>query len=329
MEPERTGHTLGPHVVGQRVVVRRIVRGETGPTGGPAFTDLLGTCLSWGPSHAVIAGEDGTTTQIALADIVSGKPVPPRVSRFSRLSADEVEARCTAFFTPRAVEQVGDWVLRYSGGANGRPNSVLPIGDPGVPASEALERVLAFYAAHDRRPVAQVVVGSPAQQVFEEAGWDRLRPDEADTEVLLAGVARLARQLRDVSTDSVEHADALTKEWLVGNTSAQDNYEAVEASLRLQDAVFASITEDGVQVARGRTNRIGDWVFFADLTVQPHARRRGLARIIMADAVDWAAERGASVMALQVVGDNEPAQRLYAELGFERHHAYRYLVPPS
>ena len=38
--------SLGPHVVGERVVVRRLLRGETGPTGGPAFTDLLGTCLS-------------------------------------------------------------------------------------------------------------------------------------------------------------------------------------------------------------------------------------------------------------------------------------------
>jgi hypothetical protein len=37
--------SLGPHVVGQRVVVRRVVHGETGPSGGPALTDLLGTCL--------------------------------------------------------------------------------------------------------------------------------------------------------------------------------------------------------------------------------------------------------------------------------------------
>lgn len=89
-------HNLGPQVVGTRVVVRRIVRGETGPTGGPAFTDLLGICESWGDGIAEIRAEDGTLTAIATADIVSGKPVPPRPSRFRRLSDAEVDAHCDA-----------------------------------------------------------------------------------------------------------------------------------------------------------------------------------------------------------------------------------------
>ena len=67
--------SLGPHVVGERVVVRRLLRGETGPTGGPAFIDLLGTCLSWGDGECVVAPESGEPVRIALADIVSGKPV--------------------------------------------------------------------------------------------------------------------------------------------------------------------------------------------------------------------------------------------------------------
>lgn len=91
-----TGHTLGPHVVGVRVVVRRFVCGETGPTGGPAFTDLLGVCESWGESSLTIRAEDGTLTEIPLADVVSGKPVPPRPSRFRRLSDADVDARCDA-----------------------------------------------------------------------------------------------------------------------------------------------------------------------------------------------------------------------------------------
>lgn len=91
-----TGHNLGPHVVGTRVVVRRVVRGETGPSGGPALTDLLGICESWGPDSLTIRAEDGSLTEIALADVVSGKPVPPRPSRFRRLSDADVDARCDA-----------------------------------------------------------------------------------------------------------------------------------------------------------------------------------------------------------------------------------------
>ena len=52
-------HGLGPHVVGLRVVVRRLLRGRTGPTGGPAMTDLLGVCLSWADGTCVVQPETG------------------------------------------------------------------------------------------------------------------------------------------------------------------------------------------------------------------------------------------------------------------------------
>lgn len=292
------------------------------------MTDLLGTCESWGPEIAVIRAEDGRLVEIALADIVSGKPVPPRPSRFTRLSDDEVELRATALFRPAAVERVGDWLLRHSGGTNGRPNSILPVGDPGVPLEEALARAEEFYARHDRRPVAQVVVGSAVQIALEERGWVRLRPDEADTEVQLAGVAQLARGVADTDTDDVTYAPTITHDWLVGNDAAQANFAIVGATLDLPEAAFASIEADGAQVARARVNLAGDWAFLADLTVQPEARRAGLGRRVTAGCIEWAAERGASVMLLQVLADNEPAQHLYASLGFERHHAYRYLTAP-
>ena len=114
-----TGHNLGPHVVGIRVVVRRIVRGETGPTGGPAFTDLLGICESWGDGSLRIRSEDGTSTEIALADVVSGKPVPPRPSRFIRFTDTEVQNRSAALFRPVATEQVNVFSRLYP--MNARP----------------------------------------------------------------------------------------------------------------------------------------------------------------------------------------------------------------
>jgi len=70
---------LGPEVVGQRIVVRRIVPGEVGPTGGPAFADTLGICLGWDPCQ--VRTEAGETVTIPLELIVSGKPVPPRPER--------------------------------------------------------------------------------------------------------------------------------------------------------------------------------------------------------------------------------------------------------
>jgi GNAT superfamily N-acetyltransferase len=320
---------LGPHVVGLRVVVRRILPGQNGPSGGPAMTDLLGVCESWDNETTTIRAEDGSLTSIAIADIVSGKPVPPRPSRFTRLSADEVEDRARAMFVTVESQEIGDWVLRYTGGANARPNSLLPIGDPGMSFEDAVEQTTRFYAARDRLACAQVVVGSEIHQWLEDNGWTNLRPGESDCDVQLAGVSAVRRALDGADTSAVVHRDQISRDWLTGNTNALANYDAVAASLALREATFATIDAHGQQLAHGRISIEGDWAFVADLLVDRAHRRQGLARTIMAALTEWAAERGASVMMLQVLGDNEPAQSLYAELGFERHHTYRHLTAPA
>jgi hypothetical protein len=41
------------------------------------MTDVLGTCESWSGGLLTVRREDGSVVEIATADIVSGKPVPP------------------------------------------------------------------------------------------------------------------------------------------------------------------------------------------------------------------------------------------------------------
>ena len=84
MSESAEAHRLGPHVVGARVVVRRRLPGETGPSGGPAMTDVVGTCLRWSDAECVVQPETGPAVTIPLRLIVSGKPVPPRALRRRR-----------------------------------------------------------------------------------------------------------------------------------------------------------------------------------------------------------------------------------------------------
>ena len=53
------------------------------------------------------------------------------------------------------------------------------------------------------------------------------------------------------------------------------------------------------------------------VTVAPEARRQGLARALMLKLLDEARRRGAEELFLEVRVDNESAQALYRELGFE------------
>ncbi|HSV38565.1 MAG TPA: hypothetical protein VLI04_07375 [Nocardioidaceae bacterium] len=72
---------LGPHCVGLRVVVRRVLPGETGPTGGPALTDVLGVMESWADGLTTVRTAADELVTIEVADIVSGKPVPDPPTR--------------------------------------------------------------------------------------------------------------------------------------------------------------------------------------------------------------------------------------------------------
>jgi hypothetical protein len=62
------------------VVVRRVLPGESGPSGGPAMTDVLGIMEGWDGSTTTIRTEAGLVS-IEIADIVAGKQVPPRPPR--------------------------------------------------------------------------------------------------------------------------------------------------------------------------------------------------------------------------------------------------------
>lgn len=303
-------HLLGPHVVGQRVVIRRTVPGETGPTGGPAFVDVLGVCTWWGDGTAVVVPESGEPVTIAIGQIVSGKPVPPRPSPRLRVSARGAELRTASLWPAVTATPLGDWSLRHQPTPEGRllkrANSCLAMGDPGVPFEQATAEVVAFYARHDRRPLVQVEADADLEQTFLAAGWQPL--DRGESAFQLASVARLARALPAPDENLVR----------IDTRSAAEPDAAAHRILRAQATAAG---------ARGEAVLDGDWLALHGLAVDPERRRQGLARAVLAGLVEWGAERGAITAWLHVETDNEPALALYESLGFTTHHLCRYFTP--
>ena len=74
--------------VGRRVVVRRVLHGERGPSGGQALTDVIGLLEQWESDFLVVRRKDDTTVRIAHADVVAAKTVPPPVTRSRSGPAD-------------------------------------------------------------------------------------------------------------------------------------------------------------------------------------------------------------------------------------------------
>jgi ribosomal protein S18 acetylase RimI-like enzyme len=302
-DPRHTGqHVLGPHVVGQRVVVRRLVRGETGPSGGPAMTDLLGVCTAWGDGVCVVQPEAGPPVRIALADIVSGKPVPPRPSMRMRVSVRDAELHTASLWASVETRPLGDWVLRTDvapvGRLRRRANSCLATGDPGLPFAEAAAAVQAFYDERARPAYAQVELGSAEEEAFTAAGWQV--DATGDAEYRLASLTQVRRRLRAVAGMA-----ALTAEG---------------------PRAVATIGDGAATWARGEAAVDGDWLGVHAVAVDPAHRRQGLARAVMAELLEWGAEQGATTLWLHVETDNAPARALYDDLGFAVHHRVRYLT---
>jgi len=284
-----------------------VVPGETGPSGGPALTDLLGICTAWGEGVCVVQPDGAGTHEpvtIPLSDIVSGKPVPPRSAPRLRVTAQEAQRRALALWPDLETEPLGNWLLRRSATSTARrANSVLAMAPSGL--EDAYDRVVAHYESLGQRPIAAVLPESDEDALFRSHGWV-LESHDHDTVFKIAGVASARRSLRGIALPRSDVA-------LAGDE------RLVTAEVR---------AEDGRVVASGVAAYDDDWVGFRGIEVDPAERGRKLGLLVMAELLEWGAERGATTAYLQVLGDNTRAHALYDGLGFVEHHHYRYLAAP-
>ena len=268
------------------------------------MTDVLGILVSWDSTACVVAPESGPPVTIARSDIVTGKPVPPRGSVRQRVSSRDAEIRALPLWTSPTTESLGDWVLRIVTGERGRgsrrANSVLAIGDPGVPILEAAELAERHYARYGRVATAQVDVGSEVDTALVAAGWAETEPEDAP---YLVGSLVMARRAAGPD-DGVETSVDGTR-------------------------VLATVRVAGAEAGRVRGELNADWLGVHGLRVDEAMRRQGLGRRLMAGLLGAAAETGAGTVWLEVDRANTPAWMLYAGLGLREHHRCRYLHSPG
>jgi ribosomal protein S18 acetylase RimI-like enzyme len=267
------------------------------------MTDVLGTLLSWSDATCVVSPESGPPVTIAIADIVTGKPVPPRGSVRQRVTAREAEFRAMPLWVDAVTEPVGEWLVRVVTGERGRgsrrANSCLAIGDPGMPLAAAVAHVQERYAAHGRVATLQVEAGSDVDRTLVDSGWAEDEPEDAP--YLVGSLVMAARAAG--SSDGVETSVEGTR-------------------------VLATLSDGGVELGRVRGELNHDWLGVHGLRVEEQHRRRGLGRRLMAGALEAAAETGAGTVWLEVDRSNTAAWMLYAGLGLREHHRCRYLQAP-
>ncbi len=318
-----------------------------------SFTDTVGVLTSWNDGVLHITRRGGQSVPIAETAVVAGKVVPDAPARRRGVPAARVRelVEVAARGWP-AIEtaQLGGWTLRASSGEHtardasaddqppqlregftARANSVLPLGDPGMPLDEAVERARGWYTSRGLVPRVQVTTGGERTDELlaaelEQRGW-------RGEKYALLRVAALA-PLADREPDSrVLLSRVPDQRWLSLYRRTGGLPDAAVKVLTGGPSVwFATVPGEGggsgSPDAIGRCVIDGRWAGFAAVEVAPDRRRQGLATAVMAELARVALDEGASAAYLQVESDNAAAGALYDRLGFADHHAYHYRRAP-
>ncbi|KOU03456.1 acetyltransferase [Streptomyces sp. NRRL F-2295] len=318
---------ITPADVGKRVSVR--CRTESGGAGAE-FTDTVGVLTSWDRGVLSITRKSGESVHIVESSLVAGKTVPaaPARRRGPAASFEELAAVTARAWQPVESEPLGDWRLRAAGGFTRRANSALPLGDPGLPVGEALDRVRAWYAERDLPPYVQTATGAVGTQELlcaelERHGWRR----EVTAQVRIAALAPVGDGAADVA--AVRLTRAPDAAWLARYQRFSTPGPHVLRVLESGPSVwFATVAGDGgAPDAIGRCVVDGRWAGFMAVEVAPERRRRGLATTVMTALARRALDEGASAAWLQVEEENEGARALYDGMGFALHHSYHHYRP--
>lgn len=313
--------------VGKRVSVRRLYEDAAD---GEKFTDTVGVLTSWDDGVLTITRRTGERVRISESSLVAGKVVPsaPARRRGPAASYEELSRVAARAWRPVESERLGDWELRAASGFTRRANSVLPLGDPGLPLDEALTYVRGWYAARDLPAYIQTATGAEGTQELlcaelEARGWAR----EVTAELWIGALAPVG----DREAPGVVLSREADAAWL-GRYQRKGVSEVALKVLGSGPSVwFATVPGAGgaAPAAIGRCVVDGRWAGFAAVEVDPAYRRQGLATTVMAALARRALDEGASAGWLQVEADNAGARALYERMGFGAHHAYHHYRGPQ
>jgi ribosomal protein S18 acetylase RimI-like enzyme len=328
--------------LGRRIMVQRRV--DDGVDGGRRLTEVVGVVIGARPEAFTLQGRSGIVVDVPTTGIMSVHAVPPprtgRGPAHLAVSVDDLERVTHDGWRSPDEASLGAWVLRAAGGVTGRANSVLAVGDPGLPLSQALGRVRRWYAERAlptaiqvSGPVGFVTDTHPVGSASRAVGLtDRVRVLVMTASRQGAFEAGSAYRLPDGLELMLTHAP--DGAWLTAYAGSKDHAPALAgfASDLLVSApaqVFGSVVgPTGDVVGIGRMALSPGWAGVFGVWTAPGQRRRGVASALVAGLLD-AADASVRAVYLQVEVGNTGAIASYRRLGFVDHHEYVCLADPA
>jgi N-acetylglutamate synthase len=247
---------------------------------------------------------------------------------------DELASRATA---PAYIEELDGWRLRASSGVPfRRANSVLPNGglEPTTDLDGAIDTVEALYAEYDqpaRFHISPAARPSDLDDVLAARGYKIEAPVVvmgAGATIVLGRTSGEGRLTNERGRRAWERANAS-----LHGDSARARERVIAYGRALNSLTVASTgvvapPESGAAVSIGFAVAEQGWTGIFGMGTRGEARRQGAATAVLHTIAEWAVERDAPRLYLQVEVDNDGARALYERAGFVETYRYHYRTQP-
>lgn len=194
-----------------------------------------------------------------------------------------------------------------------------------MPLSQTLHAVGEWYAERNLPAQIQTIDGSPLDEAIAGLGhWETHRPALRQS-APLSPVLEILRSSTDplrVASITPELPEDYFTVYRRGYGIPEFRTILTSGDALIAFAVVRADNGDALCVGRLAIDTGTGYAGIAGLATADHARRRGLARIVMRDLLASAAEHGAENTYLEVDEENAPALALYAALGYATAHRY-------
>lgn len=230
------------------------------------------------------------------------------------------------------VQDLDGWKLRYTFGVTGRANSVWPNHHGGqLTLEEKFEIIERFYRTRNLPPrfmLTEIAQPPGLTETLRTRGYQPTPPIAVQT-----ANSKAIAQRQEGSTPFVIHTAPIWNEaW--GNCYLQYVPKTAHEA-RVRKGIIQRITKPCVFVtalsAQGEAVGVGlgvldnGWVGIFCMVTAPHARRQGIASVILHAIAQWSATHEADLY-LQVHTENPAGLALYTKLGFTTTYQYRHYI---
>ncbi|WP_141431821.1 GNAT family N-acetyltransferase [Bacillus sp. 03113] len=223
------------------------------------------------------------------------------------------------------------WVLRFSNGYTRRANSVNPI----YPSSENVESKIDTCEKlfHQKNlsvvfKITDHVFPEDLDDVLQERGYDM------DSETSVQQLDLL--HIEEPSNHNVEWKPEWNEKWFKSYCTLNQVSEKDQPTLKkmlmnlVPECCFIMLKNNNDEVIACGLGILEDgFMGLYDIVTDETCRKQGYGKQLVLNLLQWGKRNGANQAYLQVMLNNQPALKLYAQVGFKEKYKYWYRLTSS